>query len=76
MAAGEGLPIAGAGSNKLLRDANRLAETYGGMPWEWSKMSSTGFRAADGTAFQTHWYKNVVSGHQVEAKVTIDSFGL
>ena len=74
MAAGQGQAIAGAGTRKLLRDANRLAQTYGGMPWEWAKMSSTGFRAADGTAFQTHWYMNVVSGQQVEAKVTIDSF--
>jgi hypothetical protein len=74
MAAGQGEAIAGAGTKKLLRDANRLAETHGGMPWEWSKMSSTGFKAADGTAFQTHWYKNVVTGQQVEAKVTIDAF--
>ncbi len=58
----------------MLGDANRLAETYGGMPWEWAKMSSSGFSAADGTAFQTHWYENLVSGSQVEAKVTIDAF--
>jgi hypothetical protein len=74
MAAGEGSAIAGAGTTKVLRDAPRLAAEYGGNASEWAKMSSSGYTAADGTAFQTHWYESVQTGLRVEPKVTIDTF--
>ena len=74
MAAGTGTPIAGVGTGKVFRDAARIAGTYGGSPADWVKMSSTGFRAADGTSFATHWVENVFTGQQVEEKVVVDVF--
>jgi hypothetical protein len=38
-------------------------------------MTSSGFRAADGTTFATHWVENVITGAQAEPKVVIDVFG-
>ncbi|MFT3925438.1 MAG: RHS repeat-associated core domain-containing protein [Myxococcales bacterium] len=75
MAAGTGTRIAGAGSRATFRDAGRVAQTYGGNPADWVKMSSSGFRAADGTTFATHWVENIVTGMKVEPKVVIDVFG-
>jgi hypothetical protein len=75
MVAGTGERIAGAGARAAFRDAGRIAQTYGGNAADWVKMSSSGFRAADGTTFATHWVENIVTGQQVEAKVVIDVFG-
>ena len=38
-------------------------------------MSSSYFKAADGTVFGTHWVENIVTGVKAEAKVVIDVFG-
>jgi RHS repeat-associated protein len=75
MSAGEGEAFAGAGTDVEFRDAARIASTYGGEAGDWAKMTSSGFQAADGTTFATHWVQNVVTGDQVEAKVVIDIFG-
>ena len=75
MTAGTGRPIAGPGADAVFRDAARIADTYGGNAADWAKMSSSGFTAADGTAFATHWVQNVMTGQQVEPKVVIDTFG-
>jgi RHS repeat-associated protein len=75
MAAGAGRSIAGPGADAVFRDADRIANTYGGNAADWAKMSSSGFRAADGTTFATHWVENVVTGAQAEPKVVIDIFG-
>ncbi len=73
--AGSGERIAGAGARAPFRDADRIAQTYGGSAADWAKMSSTGFKAADGTTFATHWVENLVTGEKVEPKVVIDIFG-
>jgi RHS repeat-associated protein len=65
--AGKGVPIAGAGTNTVLRDAARLAEQHGGKPSEWTKISSANFRAADGQPIATHAYQHT-SGKIVEMK--------
>lgn len=75
MAARTGLPISGPGTGTVFRDAARIANTYGGNAADWAKMSSSGFRAADGTTFATHWVENLVTGQQAEPKVVIDIFG-
>jgi hypothetical protein len=75
IAAHTGERIAGAEVPKAFRDASRVAAEYGGDPNHWVKMSSSGFRAADRTAFQTHWIENIMTGQQVEMKVTIDVLG-
>jgi len=75
MVAHVGRPIAGPGTTKGFGDSARIAKTYGGNSADWAKMSSSGFRAADGTTFATHWVENLVTGQQVEAKVVIDVFG-
>lgn len=58
-------PIAGAGSTEL-RDAPRLAATYGGKAEDWAKITSGSFKAADGTNLQLHAYQNVRRGQVVE----------
>ena len=63
-----GLPIAGRGTNTVLRDSPRLAAKYGGQPGEWAKMSSSSYTGADGRVFETHWYENGVTGQRVEFK--------
>jgi RHS repeat-associated protein len=40
LAAGQGAPIAGAGTSTVLRDADRLAAQYGGSPADWQKVTS------------------------------------
>jgi hypothetical protein len=63
-----GKAIAGAGTDDTLRNANQLARTYGGSPSDWAKMRSSSYTAPDGQIFETHWYKNVVTGEVVEYK--------
>jgi RHS repeat-associated protein len=68
-----GTPIAGAGTNTALRDADRLANDYGGNPGDWSKMSSSNYQASDGSMVETHWYQNDATGSgQIEPKTKID----
>jgi hypothetical protein len=67
----QGIPIAGNGTVDALRDASRLAATYGGNPEDWIKMSSTAFKALDGFIVQTHWYENQILQILVEFKSKI-----
>lgn len=66
-----GTPIAGAGTDKALRDAQRLAAQYGGEASDWAKVRSSAYEAADGTQFRTHWYKNMKTGQVVEFKTKL-----
>ncbi len=66
-----GSPIAGSDLNSNLppiKDINRLLNQYGGEAVDWSKMSSSSYRATDGTGFQTHWYENGSTGQRFELK--------
>ncbi|MES2663789.1 MAG: hypothetical protein V4629_10865, partial [Pseudomonadota bacterium] len=69
-----GISIAGAGSNTgtKLKDANRLANQYGGNASDWSKKSSSQYLGKDGKRFETHWYENSIIDKRVEAKTIID----
>ena len=70
----EGYRMAGAGTDRPLRIASRLAVLYGGNPADWSKMTSSSYRGADGMQFETHWYQNALTGLRVEFKVKIISW--
>lgn len=48
--------IAGFGSDKELRIAEKLAQTYGGQPEDWSKR--VGKIESDRYIFDMHWYEN------------------
>ncbi|TCV90941.1 VENN motif pre-toxin domain-containing protein, partial [Biostraticola tofi] len=63
-----GKPVAGSGAEKTLRDAPRLAAEYGGNASDWSKITSSSYKAADGTVFEIHAYRNTVTGQMVEPK--------
>ncbi len=72
LAAGQGTPIAGAGSQSALRDADRLAAQYGGDPGDWQKITS-GHYSPPGSSgaqngFETHAYQNSKTGQVVEMK--------
>jgi RHS repeat-associated protein len=67
-----GTTIAGAGTNVGLRQAGRLASQYGGNAADWSKMTSSAYRAGDSTVISTHWYENVAIGVRAEFKSIID----
>ncbi len=74
--AGEGQPIAGAGTGTPLRDAQRLADQYGGNPGDWAKMGGEssdahGVQTPGGNNFETHWYQNARTGQVVEIKTKI-----
>lgn len=66
-----GRPIFGAGTDAALRDAERLAQQYGGAAADWAKMTSTSYRGADGFGFATHWYENPAVG-RFEFKVKFE----
>lgn len=68
-----GRVIAGIGSDVAFRDAARVAQQYGGAAADWVKKSSTSFRAADGTRFETHWVENVTTGQKVEFKTKLST---
>jgi RHS repeat-associated protein len=75
---GTGTPLAGAGTGTALRDAPRLAATYGGQEADWVKIGSShatptggagGFeKAGYNGGFEVHAYKNVKTGQVVELK--------
>lgn len=70
LAAGQGEPIAGAGTSTTLRDADRLAAQYGGQPGDWQKVTSGNYNlgGAKGGGFETHAYQNSKTGQVVEMK--------
>jgi len=63
--------IAGAGTNKKLRDAPRLANEYGGNNSDWAKIRSSNRSHADGFNQETHAYQNTITGQTVEYKTKI-----
>jgi hypothetical protein len=69
-----GIPVAGAGTKTVLRDANRLVNEYGGNASDWAKRSSTQYTATDGRKFETHWYENSVTGQRVEPKTIVEEY--
>jgi RHS repeat-associated protein len=60
--------IAGAGSQKALRDAPRLASTYGGNPADYAKVVGPSHILPSGAQMQYHWYQNVLTGQVLEIK--------
>uniref|UniRef100_UPI0039EFA494 hypothetical protein n=1 Tax=Bordetella sputigena TaxID=1416810 RepID=UPI0039EFA494 len=65
---GNGIKIAGSGTNTPLRDAPRLAAEYGGKATDWSKVSSSSYISSDGAKLEIHAYQNTVTGQVVEPK--------
>lgn len=64
-------PIAGMGTLKGLKDAERLAAQYGGEPADCAKIKSSTYEASDLSRFRTHWYKNIKTGQTVEFKTKL-----
>ena len=74
---GVGTPLIGAGTNKKLQAAEKLAREYGGNPSDWVKMGSENsarhsVSMPNGKNFETHWYHNVKTRANVEFKTKID----
>lgn len=69
--ANEGYAFAGAGTSKVLRDADRLVATYGGKAADWSKVAGKNTLKIDGHSYQLHWYENKALGIKVEYKCAI-----
>jgi RHS repeat-associated protein len=67
--AGRATAIAG-GNLATLRDESRLISQYGGSQGTWQKLTSGPYTAADGVRFETHAYRNVVTGQIFELKTT------
>ena len=72
---GKGDAIAGAGTNKELRDAARLEAQHGGKAGDWSKVDGGNHVAADGTKIETHGYENKATGQIVELKTKLKDEG-
>lgn len=64
--------IAGAGTTKELRDASRLANEYGGLPENWTKIRSYNKTQLDGFNQETHAYQNIADGRIVEYKSKLE----
>jgi hypothetical protein len=56
--AGKGEVLAGAGSEKALKQGERLAKDVGGKAEDWSKVSGGSHVAKDGTKIETHAFEN------------------
>lgn len=67
----QGSIMAGPGGRVPFRDAARVAQEYGGQPGDWAKVTSSSYRASDGTVFETHWVQNVKTGQRVEFKTKL-----
>ncbi|NDL65906.1 S-type pyocin domain-containing protein [Acerihabitans arboris] len=66
-----GEPVAGLGTKRVLRDAPRLTNEYGGTAADWSKITSKSYQATDGNIFEIHAYHNNELGKTVEFKTII-----
>ena len=71
---GGGTAIAGAGTDRTLRDAPRLAAQYGGEPGDWAKVTSEVHKLPDGTTVEVHAYRNATTGQTVEPKSKVGSY--
>jgi RHS repeat-associated protein len=69
---GGGRAIAGVGAKKAIEDLPRLTATYGGSAADWAKISSSAYKASDGTVMSVHAYKNVTTGVIVELKTALN----
>lgn len=69
---GGGVVTHGAGTNKPLSQAKRLAAEHGGEAGNYQKVSSSAYKATDGGHVETHAYRNTESGEIVEPKTIID----
>jgi hypothetical protein len=63
-----GQVMAGAGSRTVFRDAQRIAQQYGGNAADWVKKTSSSHLSRDGTRFEAHWVENIRTGQRVEFK--------
>ena len=68
---GRGTPMIGSSTSRALRDAQRLADTYGGHPADWSKMGGASRTLSDGRKIEIHWYENLKTGVRCEYKTKI-----
>ena len=68
VAAGQGTPIIGAGTSRVLNDAPRLRAQYGGSASDWAKVTSWSYKAADGAIVEVHAYQHIPTGKVVEFK--------
>ena len=71
---GDGEVIAGPNARVPLRDAPRLAATYGGEPQDWVKITSPHYDPVSGSGFETHAYMNTETGEVVELKTKLDQW--
>jgi RHS repeat-associated protein len=65
--------IAGGNSGKEFRDAQKMAEKYGGEATNYVKKSSSNYEAPDGTKMETHWVENTKTGQRYEEKTKIQN---
>lgn len=63
--------MAGAGTETVLRQAERLAVDHGGDAADWSKVTSSYYTAADGQKIQTHAYQNEKIGKSSSRKLKL-----
>ena len=63
-----GTVMAGTGARVPFRDAQRVAQQYGGNASDWVKKTSSSYLSRDGTRFETHWVENTRTGQRVEFK--------
>ena len=64
----QGTTIAGGKSGKVFRNAQYIADEYGGNAADWVKKSSSNHSTPNGTLFETHWVENIKTGQRVEFK--------
>ena len=58
----------GEGSRTVFRDAQRIAQQYGGNAADWFKKTSSSYLSRDGNRFEIHWVENIRIGQRVEFK--------
>ena len=63
-----GAVIAGQSGKAAFRNAGKVAGEYGGQAADWTKRSSSVYRAADGVPFQTHWVQSSATAARVMFK--------
>ncbi len=60
--------LAGVGGRVPFRDAERVAQQYGGSPTDWVKKTSSSYTGRDGIQFETHWVENIKTSQRIEFK--------
>ena len=66
-----GISIAGTGTSIPLKQAERLAQQYGGNPADWVKMTSSTYRSSSGFQIETHWFENIQTGQRIQIKTNL-----